>query len=375
MARVVLEKLSKSFKIGNGEDLRAVHDLSLTVEDKELLVLVGPSGSGKTTTLRLIAGLEEISAGTISIDGAVVNDVPPQDRDIAMVFQNLALYPHLTVFENMAFGLKLRKVLTQEIKQRVGEAAELLGLTPCLDCVPAALSGGQRQRVAVGRAIVRRPKVFLFDEPLSNLDAPLRAQMRAELRRLQARLGATIIHVTHDQAEAMSLGGRIAVLKDGLLQQAADPLTIYHQPANHFVAGFFGSPSMNFFQGALEEREGGLRFEASGSAQSPSRLHARLDGQQASRLAAHAGRPVMMGLRPENISVVAAAQAGRVAQAVIALVEPMGSETHLHLNAGEHSFVARLPAAHTASPGQQVWVSFDMSQARFFDAATGRAIA
>ena len=374
MARVVIENLSKSFPGANGEPVRAVQDLSLTVEDRELLALVGPSGSGKTTTLRLLAGLEEIDAGTISIDGAVMNQVPPQDRDIAMVFQNSALYPHLTAFENMAFGLTLRKIPRSEIEQRVRDAAQLLDLAPCLDRLPGALSGGQRQRVAVGRAIVRRPTVFLFDEPLSNLDAPLRAQMRAELRRLHDRLGATMIHVTHDQVEAMSLGGRIAVLQEGLLQQVADPMTIYQQPANCFVAGFFGSPPMNFFNGVLVQTERTLHFEATVFATAASRIHARVEAQQTPPLAAHVGRPVKMGLRPENVLVNAATETGGITRAVVDLVEHMGSETHLHLVAGGNSFVARLPASHPARPGEQVSVRFEMSQARFFDAQSGRAI-
>jgi multiple sugar transport system ATP-binding protein len=375
VARVIIEKLSKSFRTRNGVDLRAVHDLSLTVEDKEFLVLVGPSGSGKTTTLRLLAGLEEASAGTISIDGVLMNGVPPQDRDIAMVFQNFTLYPHLTVFENLALGLKLRKVAPPQIKERIREAAELLNLTPCLSRLPGALSGGQRQRVAIGRALVRRPKLFLFDEPLSNLDAPLRGQLRAEMRRLHVRLGATMIHVTHDQVEAMSLSSRIAVLRDGLLQQAADPQTLYQRPANRFVAGFFGSPSMNFFAGTLAERNGELCFDEAGSEESPTRIHAGMNAAQASRLAAHVGKPVVLGLRPESISVIEAAQPGRMVRAMVDFVEPLGSETHVHLSSGAQTFVARLPPSSRPRPGQEVSVHFDMSQARFFDALTDVAIA
>ena len=261
MAQVVLEHLTKVFAGPRGEGIRAVDCVSLTVEDKELLVLLGPSGCGKTTTLRLIAGLEEATTGTVSIDGRVVNGVAPENRDIAMVFQNHALYPHMTAFENMAFGLKLRKVPRAEIAARVGEAAEILGLAACLERKPAALSGGERQRVALGRAMVRRPRVFLFDEPLSNLDAALRQQMRAEIARLRRRLVATMIYVTHDQDEALTLGDRIAVMKQGVIQQVADPMNLYRNPANLFVAGFVGSPPMNFFKGAVVSMRGGLFFQ------------------------------------------------------------------------------------------------------------------
>src|SRR5689334_4087526 len=231
MARIVLENVFKIFKGPKGEEVRAVHNVSLTVEDREFLVLVGPSGCGKSSTLRMIAGLEEISAGTISIDGRVVNDVEPKDRDVAMVFQNYALYPHMTVYENMAFGLKLRKYPKTEIEKRVGEAAEILGIAPLFNRLPKALSGGQRQRVAVGRAIVRQPKAFLFDEPLSNLDAQMRVQMRMEISRLHQRLAATMVYVTHDQVEAMTMGDRIVVMKDGVVQQIADPIRLYDHPA------------------------------------------------------------------------------------------------------------------------------------------------
>src|SRR6267142_1067017 len=245
MARVVVDNLSKVFRGPKGAEIRAVNHVSFTIEEQELLVLVGPSGCGKTTTLLLIAGLEEITHGTISIDGKEMTDLPPGNRDVAMVFQNFALYPHMTVYENMAFGLKLRKLSRAEISRRVGEAAEMLGLTPCLERKPEALSGGERQRVAVGRAIVRRPGLFLFDEPLSNLDAPMRAQMRAELSRIHKRLAATMIYVTHDQEEAMTLGARIAVMKDGFIHQVAEPINVYRHPADLFVAGFIGSPPMN----------------------------------------------------------------------------------------------------------------------------------
>ena len=256
MAEVVLKDVTKVFD----REVVAVDHLNLKVEHGEFVVLVGPSGCGKSTTLRMIAGLEEVTEGEIYIDGRLVNDLPPKDRDVAMVFQNYALYPHMTVYQNMAFGLKMRKYPKSEIEQRVKEAAEILGITHLLDRKPKALSGGERQRVAVGRAIVRRPKVFLFDEPLSNLDAKLRVQMRTEISKLHSQLGATMIYVTHDQMEAMTMGDRIVVLKDGVVQQVDTPLNLYNRPANRFVAGFIGSPSMNFLEGTLV-REEGLYFD------------------------------------------------------------------------------------------------------------------
>ena len=265
MAQVVLDHLTKVFQGPGRESIRAVDDACLVVEDKELLVLVGPSGCGKTTNLRLIAGLEEPTTGTISINGQVVNDLPPKARDIAMVFQNHALYPHMSAYDNMAFGLTLRHHPKAEISKRVKDAAQILELTACLDRKPAALSGGQRQRVALGRAIVRQPKLFLLDEPLSNLDAQTRLQMRAEIARLHTRLAATMIYVTHDQVEALTLGHRIAVLKAGVIQQVADPMTVYQQPANLFVAGFIGSPPMNFFHGTLLAKGGMFCFQEQAS--------------------------------------------------------------------------------------------------------------
>jgi multiple sugar transport system ATP-binding protein len=261
MAQVVLDRLTKVFQGRGGESVCAVDNLNLVVEDQELVVLVGPSGCGKTTTLRLIAGLEEPTAGTISINGQLVNDLPPKARDIAMVFQNHALYPHMSAYQNMAFGLKLRHYPRAEIEQRVKDTSQILDLTACLDRRPAALSGGQRQRVALGRAIVRQPKLFLLDEPLSNLDAQTRLQMRAEIARLHARLAATMIYVTHDQVEALTLGHRVAVMKAGVIQQAATPVDLYQHPANRFVAGFIGSPPMNFFNGTVLEERGALIFQ------------------------------------------------------------------------------------------------------------------
>ncbi len=377
MARVVIEHFHKTYKGSKREDVVAVNDANLVVEDGEFLVLVGPSGCGKSTILRTIAGLEEITRGTISIDGQIVNDMPPKDRDIAMVFQNYALYPHMTVFENMAFGLKLRKFSKPEIQQRVQEAAEVLGLTPFLDRLPKALSGGQRQRVAVGRAIVRKPKVFLFDEPLSNLDAQMRVQMRTEISRLHARLGATMIYVTHDQAEAITMGDRIAVMKDGVIQQVAEPLRLYQQPANLFVAGFIGSPPMNFFKGVLLQKEDALYFvEQSGPKVSAAQTILRVDAQQNSRLAGYIGNPVVLGVRPENIAnSIDESHGESVVAATVELVEPMGAETWLHLSTAAHRFIARVPAADKLKANDKVSLTFDMAKAHFFDPMSELAVA
>jgi len=378
MAHVVLENLGKTYRGAGQAAVHAVRDLNLTVADGELLVLVGPSGCGKTTTLRLVAGLEEITSGAILIDGRNVNQVPAKDRDVAMVFQHHALYPHLTARENLAFGLKLRKLAKSEIDQRVGEASEILELQDCLDRKPAALSGGQRQRVALGRAMVRKPRVFLFDEPLSNLDAPLRAQMRREIARLHSRLRATIIHVTHDQVEAMTLGSRVAVMKDGLLQQAAAPLDLYHRPANRFVAGFIGSPPMNFFHGTLAKNGTGIYFEEKGAAGATGAgFKVRISDDSAARLNGHAGGPVVLGLRPEDISENAAdgTVTGQIVEAMSDVIEPLGAETHLYSTSGSHNFVARVGAACCTAPRQKVSLQFDMRRAHFFDSETGAALA
>ena len=379
MARVVLENLTRIFTGPKGETIRAVNRASLAVEDKELLVLVGPSGCGKTTTLRLIAGLEEITEGAVLLDGRVVNAVPPKDRDIAMVFQNLALYPHMTARDNMAFGLKLRRIPKDEIIRRVREAADILGIGDCLDRKPQELSGGQRQRVAVGRAIVRQPKVFLFDEPLSDLDAPLRAQMRTEIAKLHRRLATTMIYVTHDQIEAMTLGSRIAVMKDGVIQQVGDAMSVYRHPANTFVAGFIGSPPMNFFGGIVAQKDGGWFFvetQADGAVV-PDGLAVRLPEDLAARMNGCVGRQVLFGLRPENIadnSNVPDATPGLTIEAVVEVVEPRGAETFLHLTRGAQSFVARVHAARRAEAGQKVSLVFEMGHAHFFDPATGKTI-
>src|SRR4030081_933702 len=289
MGQVVLRGINKFY-----DSVHAVKDVNLQIRDKEFVVFVGPSGCGKTTTLRMIAGLEAISAGDISIDGNVVNELAPMDRDIAMVFQNYALYPHMSVYDNMAFGLKMRKFEQAEIGKRVKEAADILGMGELLKRKPRQLSGGQRQRVALGRAIVRHPRVFLFDEPLSNLDAKLRVQMRVELKKLHLRLGTTAIYVTHDQVEAMTLGDRVVVMKDGVVQQVGDPLELYNQPANKFVAGFIGSPAMNFATVTMVDGTGRIPAKSSG-------LEIEVPGPHADRLRGHVGQQLTMGIRPENL--------------------------------------------------------------------------
>jgi multiple sugar transport system ATP-binding protein len=368
MAKVCLTNVSKIYKGDKGSDFTAVRDFNLEVQDREFVVFVGPSGCGKSTTLRMIAGLEQISKGTISIAGREVNDVPPKDRDIAMVFQNYALYPHMSVFDNMAFGLKLRKTPKPEIKKRVHEAAAILGIESLLDRKPKALSGGQRQRVAVGRAIVRQPKVFLFDEPLSNLDAKLRVQMRTELTKLHQRLQATMIYVTHDQIEAMTMGDRIVVMKDGVAQQIDAPLALYSQPTNLFVAGFLGSPPMNFINGRLSESRDGIAFKENEGGV----FHFTLPASHPAK--SRAGREVVLGIRPEDLKIVR--EEGRPGpgrfQAVVELVEPMGAETYVHLQTGAHTVICR-----SDTPVDHSWVNhriqFEMNSNKLhlFDPASG----
>ena len=369
MARVVIENLVKVYGEKSGPGVRAVNGINLTVEDREFMVLVGPSGCGKSTTLRLVAGLEEISGGTVSIDGKVVNGVPPKDRDLAMVFQNYALYPHMTVFDNLAFGLRQRNLPPAEIEVRVNAAAQLLGLGPYLKRRPAALSGGQRQRVAVGRAIVRQPKVFLFDEPLSNLDAKMRAATRAELSRLHDRLGATMIYVTHDQAEAMTMGDRICVMQDGNIMQVAAPLELYDHPVNLFVAGFIGSPPMNLVRGALAADSGGLVFTEENTSSAP--LHVRLDEPLARMAAAAVGRPVVLGIRPEDIRPEGSSA---LLSARVEVVEPMGAETFVHLASGGHTLIARLAPSSRPIRGDTLHFSFAPGKMHLFDAASGAAL-
>ena len=366
MAEVSLKNVRKVYGAG---DVPAVADLNIEIADGEFVVLVGPSGCGKSTTLRMVAGLEEVSGGTIAIDGRVVNDVLPKDRDIAMVFQNYALYPHMRVFDNMAFGLKLRRVPRAEISARVHAAADILGIRELLDRRPKELSGGQRQRVAVGRAIVRQPKLFLFDEPLSNLDAKLRAQMRTELKLLHRRLGATMLYVTHDQTEAMTMGDRIVVMEAGHVRQVADPITLYSRPANRFVAGFIGTPPMNFFEGRVQERAGGWHFVAEGCDLS-------LPAAWAAAAAGLVGAPVTLGIRPEEIGlapVAGAAESQAQVTATIDVVEPTGAETFLYCRVGAQRFVARVGGWQPLSAGAQVVLHLQLTRACLFD-ANGQAI-
>jgi len=376
MARVVLEHLTKRFPARAGGGVRAVEDLCLTVAEGELLVLVGPSGCGKTTTLRLIAGLEEATHGTISLDGRPMMEVPAKDREVAMVFQHHALYPHLSVFENLAFGLRVRHCPRPELEKRVAEVVKMLGLEECAARLPGDLSGGQRQRAALGRAIVRRPKLFLFDEPLSSLDGPLRAQLRTELARLHTRLAATAVYVTHDQGEAVMLGHRIGVMREGVLQQVARPLDLYHQPANRFVAGFFGSPPMNFFNGTLLGQGEALYFRGQGQNDAGSGgFSLRVEPSSRSEIMEYTGKPVVLGVRPEHIAPAPSRPASdQSVQAVIELVQPTGAEVCLSLAAGPHLFVARLPGADSDRFLGRGSFSFDMRQAHFFDPATDRRI-
>ena len=369
MATVTLENLVKTYPEKSGPGVQVVHGINLEIRDREFMVLVGPSGCGKSTTLRMIAGLEEITEGRIMIGDKVVNDVLPKDRDIAMVFQNYALYPHMSVYENMAFGLKLRKFPKAEIDARVREAAAMLGLEQFLDRRPKALSGGQRQRVAVGRAIVRKPKVFLFDEPLSNLDAKMRVSTRAEISKLHARLGATMIYVTHDQVEAMTMGDRICVMKDGNIMQVAEPLHLYNHPANLFVAGFIGSPAMNFFRGTIQRAGDRCTFTETNAKSAP--LVIALDGPLSTKAAGHVGQPVVFGIRPEDIQEAPGREGHEVR---VDISEPMGAETYLHLDSGASAFIARVAPSSAHTSGQTVRVRFDLAKAHLFDAASEQVL-
>src|SRR5881296_2458290 len=331
MGQVVLKGINKFY-----DSVHAVKDVNLQIRDKEFVVFVGPSGCGKTTTLRMIAGLEAISSGDISIDGNVINALAPMDRDIAMVFQNYALYPHMSVYDNMAFGLKMRKFERPEIEKRVREAADILGIGELLKRKPRQLSGGQRQRVALGRAIVRHPRVFLFDEPLSNLDAKLRVQMRVELKKLHERLGTTAVYVTHDQVEAMTLGDRVVVMKDGWVQQVGEPLELYNKPANKFVAGFLGSPAMNFFNVTVGAENGGLWATGEG-------IRLKMPAPLAERLGPCSGKEMTMGVRPEDLHPASGSDPREYCfDAVVDVVEPLGSEILLDLRAGNNTIVARV---------------------------------
>jgi multiple sugar transport system ATP-binding protein len=366
MAGVRLEHIFKKYP---GSDKATVVDVNLDIKDKEFLVLVGPSGCGKSTTLRMIAGLEEISEGKLYIGDRVVNDVAPKDRDIAMVFQSYALYPHMDVYSNMAFGLKLRKVKKDEIDKRVREAAKILDIEHLLDRKPKALSGGQRQRVALGRAIVRDPQVFLMDEPLSNLDAKLRGQMRAEITKLAKRLQTTVIYVTHDQIEAMTMGDRIVVMKDGIIQQAASPEELYNHPRNMFVAGFIGSPTMNFIRGTLSEKNGGTVFSATG-------LELSIPGGKAQVLKdqGYSGKEVILGVRPEDIHeepVFLEASPNSVFTAKVDVSENLGHETLLYLSGiSSDTVIARVDGRSTTRDNATVTMAIDMNKVHIFDPAS-----
>lgn len=362
MSKVLFENVCKVY---DGEVL-AVDNFNLEIQDREFVVLVGPSGCGKSTTLRMVAGLEEITSGKIFIGESLANNVPPKDRDIAMVFQNYALYPHMTVYDNMAFGLKLRKMPKSEIQDRVNKAADLLSINELLHRKPKALSGGQRQRVAVGRAIVRNPKVFLFDEPLSNLDAKLRVQMRAEISKLHNRLQTTMIYVTHDQIEAMTMGERIVVMKDGLVHQVADPITLYDQPVNKFVAGFIGNPPMNFINGTIQEKEEGLCFVKGANS-------LQLTAEQVKILEPFKDKKIILGIRPESIfgkENIDRLKHPQAVQTKIELIEPMGSEIYLYLNIGEDTLVARVEANVRAEIDEEKEMFFNMDKIHFFDNET-----
>jgi len=366
MAQVSLKNVCKIFP-GN---VLAVNNISLGIENKEFMVLVGPSGCGKSTTLRMIAGLEEITSGDVFIGNKRVNEVPAKDRDIAMVFQNYALYPHMTVFENMSFGLRLNHIPKQEIIQRVSEAAEILGIKRLLNRKPRELSGGERQRVAVGRAIVRKPMVFLFDEPLSNLDAKMRVQMRTEIHKLHIRLQTTIIYVTHDQVEAMTMGDRIAVMKDGILYQLADPIDVYDHPKNKFVASFIGSPPMNIMQGRIIKKEGKLYFDEG-------KIQVKLVEDMHKKMANYVGSEVFFGIRSEDIYdklFVSEAPPENIVRVNCEVFEPMGSEVYLYLNTGTHTFIARVGAHDRPKVNQEMDVVFDMSKVHFFDKNTEETI-
>ncbi len=361
MASVRLENVTKVFD----KSVIAAKDVNIEIKDKEFMVLVGPSGCGKSTTLRMIAGLEEITGGEIYIGDKLINDVPPKDRDIAMVFQNYALYPHMTVYQNMAFGLKLRKFPKKDIEQRVNEAAEILEIKDLLNRKPKALSGGQRQRVAVGRAIVRKPKVFLFDEPLSNLDAKLRVQMRTEISKLHNRLETTMIYVTHDQMEAMTMGDRIVVMKDGFVHQIDTPLNLYNHPINKFVAGFIGSPSMNFMIGVVRNDSSFIFDEGRLQLQIPEKFH--------HQLSTYMNKQIIFGIRPEDIYQAGFApgiMSYSKANSLLEVVEPMGNEIFLYLNSGNHQFIARVNTSETPTIGRHIDIVFNMEKGHFFEPST-----
>ncbi len=371
-ASVTIRGLTKTYQNERGNAIvAAVKGIDLEIQPGEFMVLVGPSGCGKSTTLRMIAGLEQISGGTIEIDGKVVNQLEPKDRGIAMVFQNYALYPHMTVFENMAFGLKLAKKGKAEIRETVMRVATTLNLDKLIDRKPQSLSGGQRQRVALGRAIVRNPRVFLFDEPLSNLDAKMRVQMRAEISRLHTQLKTTMIYVTHDQSEAMTLGDRICVMRDGMIMQVADPLTLYRKPQNLFVAGFIGSPPMNLLRGTIQLRERGLAFLAGGEGQI---LEIPLPAETQPKLAGFRGKEIVFGIRPERLNASTESHMAVRLELIIEVVEQMGAESTLYLKSNGISLAARVFGEHLYKPGDPFTVNLDTRQGHWFDPRTERVI-
>jgi multiple sugar transport system ATP-binding protein len=363
MARVIMRELNKKF-----DEVLVVKDVNLEIRDKEFMVIVGPSGCGKTTTLRMVAGLESITSGQILIGDTVVNDLPPMDRDIAMVFQNYALYPHMSVYDNMAFGLKMRRFSRVEIGQRVQEAAEILGIGDYLKRKPRQLSGGQRQRVALGRAIVRHPQVFLFDEPLSNLDAKLRVQMRVELKKIHNRLGTTAVYVTHDQVEAMTLGDRVVVMNGGVVQQVGEPLELYNEPATRFVAGFIGSPSMNFATVRLTEVNGGLWVDNEG-------IRIMVPDKIGARLRQHLGEQVALGIRPEDLRVAFDADPTQLSfDAVVEVVEKLGSQILLDVKVGSTMMVAAVEPTVRAQIHDRLRLAVNPARLHFFDSRSGAAI-
>lgn len=376
MATVSVRNISKFYSGVKDQKIATLQDVNLEVADREFAVLVGPSGSGKTTLLRLIAGLEEPAQGEIYFDDKPVHDLRPKDRDVAMVFQNHALYPHLNVRDNLAFGLKMRKFKKPEITRRVQDAAQILEIENLLEREPASLSGIERQRVALGRAIVRKPKVFLFDEPLSNLDAPLRAQMRAELIALQQRLQTTMIYVTHDQVEAMTMGERITVLNQGRVEQTDAPLALYREPANQFVAGFFGSPPMNFISGTLKETGDQLRFRESEGGT----IEVLLPAADRPEAQPFTGQNVILGIRPEDFTVSKVSQRdgrekGRGFRALVDFIEPTGAETNLHLQTGAHALVCRTPGyMDRADAGHRFQFEIDLDKIMLFNATTGQRV-
>jgi multiple sugar transport system ATP-binding protein len=363
MARVLIRNLNKKY-----DEVHAVKGVNLEIRDREFVVLVGPSGCGKTTTLRMVAGLESITSGDVLIGDTVVNDLPPMDRDIAMVFQNYALYPHMSVYDNMAFGLKMRKFARPEIERRVREAADILGIEDYLKRKPRQLSGGQRQRVALGRAIVRHPQVFLFDEPLSNLDAKLRVQMRVELKKLHDRLGTTAVYVTDDQVEAMTLGDRVVVMKDGLVQQVGEPLELYNRPANRFVAGFIGSPAMNFAKVSVAEENGAICAVNEG-------MRLTLPPLLGARLRAHVGQEVTLGIRPEDLSVVPGGESdGLSFPAVVEVIERLGSQILLDVKVGSGAMVVAVEPTMQTKVREQLRLALDAQRLHFFDGRSETAI-